>query len=78
MAATYLLARELGGSTAGVAAAWIFGSAPFVLHSALRFQLDLPLAAMAALGLWALSRTDGFTRTGASLVAGVVFAAGCW
>jgi 4-amino-4-deoxy-L-arabinose transferase-like glycosyltransferase len=76
MAATYLLARELGGSTAGVAAAWIFGSAPFVLYTALRFQLDLPLAAMVVLGLWALSRTDGFTRTRASLVAGVVFAAG--
>lgn len=76
MAATYLLARELGGSTAGVAAAWIFGSAPFVLYSALRFQLDLPLAATVALGLWVLSRTDGFTRTRASLVAGVVFAAG--
>ena len=76
MAATYLLGRELGGSTAGVAAAWIFGSAPFVLYTALRFQLDLPLAAMVALGLWTLARTDGFTRTGASLLAGVAFAAG--
>jgi dolichyl-phosphate-mannose-protein mannosyltransferase len=76
MAATYLLGRELGGSTAGVAAAWIFGSAPFVLYTALRFQLDLPLAAMVALGLWTLARTDGFTRTGPSLLAGVVFAAG--
>jgi hypothetical protein len=76
MAATYLLARELDDSTAGVAAAWIFGSAPFVLYSALRFQLDLPLAAMVALGLFALWRTEGFTRTGASIAAGVVFAAG--
>lgn len=76
MAATYLLGRELGDATSGVAAAWIFGSAPFVLYSALRFQLDLPLAAMVALGLFALSRTDGFTRTGASLVAGLAFGAG--
>jgi hypothetical protein len=76
MAATYVLARELDGPTAGVAAAWIFGSAPFVLYSALRFQLDLPLAAMVALGLLALWRTEGFTRTGMSAVAGVVCAAG--
>ena len=76
MAATYLLGRELGGSTTGVAAAWIFCSAPFVVYTALRFQLDLPLAGMVALGLWALWRTDGFTRPGASLVAGVLFAAG--
>jgi hypothetical protein len=76
MAATYLLARELAGGTAGVAAAVMFGSAPFVLYIALRFQLDLPLAAMVALGLLTLSRTDGFTRTGMSAVAGVVFAAG--
>jgi hypothetical protein len=76
MAATFLLARELGGSTAGVAAAWIFGSAPWVLYNALRFQLDLPLAAMVALGLFVLSRTDGFTRTGMCVLTGVVFAAG--
>jgi 4-amino-4-deoxy-L-arabinose transferase-like glycosyltransferase len=76
MVGTYLLGRELGGSTTGVAAAWIFGSAPFVLYTALRFQLDLPLAAMVALGLAALARTDGFTRLPASLLAGVAFAAG--
>ena len=76
MAATYRLGRELGGSTTGVVAAWIFGSAPFVLYSALRFQLDLPLAAVVPLGLLALSRTDGFTHTGMSVGVGVALAAG--
>jgi dolichyl-phosphate-mannose-protein mannosyltransferase len=76
MAAIYVLGRELGGSTAGVAAAWIFGSAPLVLYTALRFELDLPLAAMVAAALFALSRTDGFTRTGMSAIAGLVCAAG--
>jgi len=76
MALTYLLGRDESGSTAGVAAAWIFGSAPFVVYVALRFQLDLPLAVTVALGLLALSRTERFTRTGASLLAGAVFAVG--
>jgi hypothetical protein len=76
MAAAYALARELAGSAAGVAAAWILGTAPFVLFSSLRFQLDLPLAAMVALGLFALVRTEGFTRIGMSLLTGVAFAAG--
>jgi len=76
MAATYLLARDVAGSTAGVAAAWIFGSAPFVLYMALRFQLDLPLAAVVALALVAIRRTDRFTRRPASLVAGIACAAG--
>src|SRR5205823_12267824 len=63
-------------STAGVAAAWIFGTAPFVIFSTLRFQLDLPLATMVAAALTMLMRTDGFTRVGASLLSGVVFGVG--
>src|SRR5207247_1008374 len=76
MAATYALARALADGTAGVAAAWIFGSAPFVVFSALRFQLDLPLATLVAVALLVLIRTEGFTRVGWSLVAGGVFAVG--
>src|SRR5438093_1519010 len=57
-------------------AAWIFGSAPFVVFSALRFQLDLPLATLVAVALLVLIRTEGFTRVGWSLVAGGVFAVG--
>ncbi len=76
MAATYLLARDLGGAAAGVPAAWIFGASPLVISGALRFQLDLPLAAMVALALLVLSRTDRFTRSGMSALAGLVLAIG--
>ena len=58
MAAAYLLGRRLAGGTVGVAAALLFGSAPFVVFSTLRFQLDLPLAAMVTLALAVLLATD--------------------
>src|SRR5438045_2834694 len=69
MAATYALGRALAGGTAGVAAAWIFGTAPFVVFSALRFQLDLPLATLVVTSVLLLVRTDGFTRPGWSVLA---------
>ena len=73
MAAVYLLGRALADGTVGVAAALLFGSAPFVVFSTLRFQLDLPLAAMVALALAVLLATDGLTRAadGARLRGGV-------
>jgi hypothetical protein len=76
MAATYLLARDLAGAAAAVPAAWLFGAAPLVVTSAVRFELDVPLAAVVALGLFVLSRTDRFTRTGMSPVAGLVLGLG--
>lgn len=76
MAATYGLARALADRTAGVAAALIFGTAPFVVFSVLRFQFDLPLAVVVATALLVLVLTEGLTRTGWSLVAGLVFGLG--
>jgi len=76
MAAVYLLGRRVGGGIEGVVAAVVFGCAPFVVFSALRFQLDLPLAAMVAVALVVILLTEGFTRLGWSLVAGLVFGAG--
>jgi len=76
MAAVYVLGRRLAGGTEGVVAAVVFGCAPFVVFSALRFQLDLPLAAMVALALVVVLRTEGFTRLGWSLLAGAVFGVG--
>ena len=76
MAATYALGRALAGGSAGVAAAWIFGTAPFVIFSTLRFQLDLPLAALVATALLVVVLSDGFTRLGWSLLAGLVFGIG--
>jgi hypothetical protein len=72
MLATFLLGRRTGGETTGVVAAILFGTAPFVVFLALRFQLDLPLAAMVAFALWALVGSDGFTRRGFALLAGVL------
>ena len=72
MAAVYLLGRRLADGRVGVAAALLFGSAPFMVFSTLRFQLDLPLAAMVALALVVLLATDRFTRTPAALAFGVV------
>jgi hypothetical protein len=76
MAATYLLGRRLGGGAAGVVAALVFGTAPFVVWQALRFQLDLPLAAVVAVALEALLRTEHFRRTAWSLAAGAVMGLG--
>ncbi|MBI3827192.1 MAG: glycosyltransferase family 39 protein [Candidatus Rokubacteria bacterium] len=76
MAATCSIARRLAGETAGVVAAALFGSAPFVVELTLRFQLDVPLAALVALMLAVALKTEGFRRPGWSLAAGVVFGLG--
>ena len=72
MAAVYLLGRRLAGGSVGVVAALLFGSAPFMVFSTLRFQLDLPLAAVVAVALVVLLATDRFTRTPVALAFGVV------
>ncbi len=76
MGAVYALGRRFAGGTGGVVAALLFGTAPFVVFSSLRFQLDLPLAAMVALALVVLLRTEGFRSSGWSVVAGAVLALG--
>ncbi len=76
MAAVYALGRRLAGGVEGVVAALVFGSAPFVVFSSLRFQLDLPLAAMVALAVLVLLRTEAFERRGAALAFGVVLGLG--
>jgi predicted outer membrane lipoprotein len=76
MLAVYLLGRRLASGQAGVAAALLFGGAPFVVYSTLLFQLDLPLAAMVALALVVLLASADFTRLGVALGAGAVFGLG--
>jgi dolichyl-phosphate-mannose-protein mannosyltransferase len=76
MAAVYLLGRRLAGGAEGVVAAVVFGCAPFVVFSSQRFQLDLPVAALVAIALLVIFLTEGFTRLGWSLIAGLVFAVG--
>jgi hypothetical protein len=72
MAAVYALGRALAGRAVGTAAAALFATAPFVVYSSLRMQLDLPLAALVALALVTLLATEDFTRPGAALLCGVV------
>jgi hypothetical protein len=76
MVATYWLGRHFAGGPAGVVAALLFGSAPFVVYLSVRFQLDLPLAALVATTLAVLVKSEGFARRGWSVVAGIVMALG--
>ena len=74
--AVWGVGRRLLDPAAGLLAAFLFATAPFVVFSLLRFQLDLPLAAMVAVALLVILLTEGFTRVGWSLVAGIVFGVG--
>ena len=76
MASVYVLARPFAGGSGGVVAALLFGSAPFVVFSSLRFQLDLPLASVVALMLVLLLRSDGFSRAGWSVAVGIALGLG--
>lgn len=76
MFAVYLLGRRLAGGSAGVAAALLFGGAPFVVYSTLLFQLDMPLASMVALALVVLLASADFRRLAVALGVGVVFGFG--
>ena len=60
--------RRLLDPAAGLLAALLFATAPFVVFSLLRFQLDLPLTAMVALALYAPGARGGLRAPG--LVAG--------
>ena len=76
MASVYAFGRERVGSGAGVMAAVIFGTAPFVVFNTVRFQLDLPLAALVALAFWLVLKTEGFARWGWTVALGVVVGLG--
>ena len=56
--AVFGLGRRLLDPDAGLLAAFLFATAPFVVFMLLNFQLDLPLAAMVALALYTLVRTE--------------------
>src|SRR5262245_7424765 len=71
LAATFALGRHLYDTETGLLAAFLLGTAPFVVFSLTNFQLDLPLAAMVAVSLYLLVRTDAFTRPGWCVVLGV-------
>jgi len=76
MAMVYSIGRDRVGGAAGVTAALIFGSAPFVVFNTLRFQLDLPLASTVALAVWLTLRTEGFARRGFAIALGAAIGLG--
>lgn len=76
MAATYVLGRRFAGGAGGVVAAMFFATAPLVVNLALRFQLDVPLAAMVVVALVALLATERFERPGWAVVTGILFGLG--
>jgi dolichyl-phosphate-mannose-protein mannosyltransferase/DUF2993 family protein len=76
MASVYAFGRARHGPAVGVLAAVIFGTAPFVVFSTVRFQLDLPLAALVALVFWLAVRSDGLGRCVGALALGVAIGLG--
>lgn len=76
MVATYVLGRRFAGGSGGVVAAILFGASPAVVHYALRFQLDVPLACMVAVFLAALLAADRFERRGWTVVTGLLLGLG--
>jgi hypothetical protein len=70
------IGRRLDGVETGLVAALLFATAPFVVLSLTNFQLDLPQAAMVAVTLYALLRTEAFSRPGWCVGLGLVLALG--
>ncbi|HDH96980.1 MAG TPA: phospholipid carrier-dependent glycosyltransferase, partial [Proteobacteria bacterium] len=71
-AGTYAAAARLGGRLCGIVAVLLIASYPAVIHDSRNFMLDIPLAAAVIAGFYALLRSDGFRRRGASLAFGVL------
>ena len=74
--AIFGLGRRLLDPAAGLLAAFLFATAPFVVFSLMKFQLDLPLAAMVALALYSLARTEALSDWRWSLGLGAVMGLG--
>lgn len=74
--AVFGLAAWLWDEWTGLLAAFLYGTAPFVVFSLTNFQLDLPLAAAVAGTLYALARAEAFSRPGWTLGVGLLCAAG--
>ena len=72
----YALGQRLSGAETGLWAAFFLGTAPFVVFSLTNFQLDLPLAAMVPLALYALLRAEAFSDVRWSLALGMVLGLG--
>ncbi len=74
--AIFGLGRRFLNPGSGLLAAFLFATGPFVVFSLLHFQLDLPLAAVVAVALYALARTEDLAHRRWSLVLGLVMGLG--
>src|SRR4030095_10577152 len=72
LASIYGVGRSLFDTETGLWASLLFATAPFVVFSLTNFQLDLPLAAMVALAVYALVRSEDFARPRWSPALGLV------
>ena len=70
--AVFAVGRRLHSPAAGLLAAALLSLYPGIYCESRQFGMDFPSAALAALGLWLMLRTEGFRRPGASLLFGVV------
>ena len=68
--------RLLADEAAARLGALLFATAPFVVFSLLRFQLDLPLAAMVALALALVVRVEAAPTTGGAVALGLSLGVG--
>jgi hypothetical protein len=76
LVSVYSIGRRCAGPPAGLLAAFMTSIYPGIFGVARRFELDFHLAAVVALAVLLLLRTDGFRRPLASAVLGLVVGAG--
>ena len=74
--AVFGLGRRLLDPAAGLLAAFLFATAPFVVFSLLHFQLDLPLTAIVAVTLYALAHPEALAGPRGALGLGVLLGLG--
>lgn len=72
--AMFGIGYELGGAFSGAATMALAASSPYVLDISVKYFLDFPCAAMVALSLYLLLKTDSFRNRKFSLLFGLVFA----
>ena len=70
----YGIGKKYGGDIAGLTAAVLAASSPFILNTSRNYFPDFPQTAMTALCFYLLLQTDGFRKTGMSCLLGLVLA----
>lgn len=76
LASVFALGRRLWDTETGLLAAFVLGTAPFVVFSLTNFQLDAPLAGIVALALFLLARGEALAQPGWTLGLGAVLGLG--